>query len=397
MKTAGNKKLWAIHSWVGLYFGIIIAILSVSGAAALFKDEFDHLLNPRLHYVTERGPHVSLTATAQRLQAANPDYNFQVINLPQRPDGTWELMFYKNQKGALDTENKQIHVNPYTGEVLGERDYYKSFAFFLRNLHVRLYESNWGRQIVGLAGIALFIISLTGLLIYGSFMKKQAFAAIRTKNIRVFVADWHKLIGIVALAFNLMIAGTGAWLGLQPKLMKWVGMKTPNEVALPTPFTKEADQALPVDYNQALRVAQGAFPDLVPASISSSTSGEGIVEISGDIRGQVVEKHVNKLMLDKVTGREVARYDVRQGSLGGKFYFLQEALHFGDFGGLLLKLLYCLFALTSGILSITGFVIYLKRNEKKLPSRVAEPVGASGADRRQPTGARRAVRARHAA
>ncbi len=57
--------------------GIIIAILSVSGAAALFKDEFDHLLNPRLHYVTERGPHVSLTATAQRLQAANPDYNFQ--------------------------------------------------------------------------------------------------------------------------------------------------------------------------------------------------------------------------------------------------------------------------------------------------------------------------------
>jgi uncharacterized iron-regulated membrane protein len=134
----------------------------------------------------------------------------------------------------------------------------------------------------------------------------------------------------------------------------------------------------------------------MPATISPSTTGEGIVEISGDIRGQVVEKHINKLMLDKVSGREVARYDVRQGTLGGKFYFLQEALHFGDFGGLLLKLVYCLFALTSGILSITGFVIYLKRNEKKLPTRVVEPFGAC-ADPGRPARASRAVRARHAA
>ncbi len=43
----------------------------------------------------------------------------------------------------------------------------------------------------------------------------------------------------------------------------------------------------------------------------------------------------------------------------------QEALHFGDFGGLPLKVLYALLGLTSGFLSISGFVVFLFRRKKK--------------------------------
>src|SRR3546814_13544545 len=89
-------------------------------------------------------------------------------------------------------------------------------------MHVRLYEGNWGQQLVGIGGLALAVVAITGLMIYGNFMKRQVWPAVRNrKNIRIVMADWHKLIGISPLAFTLVIALTGAWLGLQPRRMNW--------------------------------------------------------------------------------------------------------------------------------------------------------------------------------
>ncbi|MGO3164539.1 MAG: PepSY domain-containing protein, partial [Sphingobacteriaceae bacterium] len=46
-------------------------------------------------------------------------------------------------------------------------------------------------------------------------------------------------------------------------------------------------------------------------------------------------------------------------------YYVQEALHFGNFGGIGLKILYAFLGLTSGFLSISGFVVFLYRKNKK--------------------------------
>ena len=40
-----QKKMWSIHNWVGLYAGVVIAILSITGVVALFKTEIDEFVN----------------------------------------------------------------------------------------------------------------------------------------------------------------------------------------------------------------------------------------------------------------------------------------------------------------------------------------------------------------
>ena len=152
-----NKNfIWKIHNWLGLYTGIIIVFLSITGAAALFRPEIDRLLNPELTKVAD-----------------------------------------STEKASLNLIAPIIFLN--------KRNYFKSFSYFLRNIHVRFYEAYYGRQIVGLAGIALFLSTITGLLIYGKFMKKQPFGKIRKSKLRITQADIHKLVGISTLAFNLMI------------------------------------------------------------------------------------------------------------------------------------------------------------------------------------------------
>jgi uncharacterized iron-regulated membrane protein len=42
-------------------------------------------------------------------------------------------------------------------------------------------------------------------------------------------------------------------------------------------------------------------------------------------------------------------------------------LHFGNWGGMVVKVLYFLFGLTPALLSITGFVIWMRQSGKRQP------------------------------
>src|SRR5690606_39042448 len=189
------------------------------------------------------------------------------------------------------------------------------------------------------------------------------------KNIRLVMADWHKLIGISALAFNLVIALTRAWLGLQPWLMTWLDISVPNRHVATPVMDPAADRLLAVDWPAVLDAAKEEFPDLQPKRIVPSTNGSATVTISGNISGAIYERDINYVVLSKTNRQALFRYDVRQQPFGHKFYFIQEALHFGEFGGLWLKAFYALLGLTSGFLSISGFVIYQFRRKKQKPQK----------------------------
>ncbi|MEM1411595.1 MAG: PepSY-associated TM helix domain-containing protein [Pseudomonadota bacterium] len=363
-KRGLNKQLWAIHSWVGLYAGVVIATLSLTGVTALFIPEIDRLINGDKFHVEPSGPLQPVAGVIEQLAEEHGPENLLVVFPPTEPDDTWLLRFF--QRDGIHVSQPDFFIDPYAAEVIAERDYMRSLAHFLRQIHVRLFESQFGRQIVGIAGIALLLSTLTGFLIYGRFMKKQLFGAIRAGKPRVVLADWHKLIGVATLAFNLMIAITGAWLGLQVYLQPvLVGDRPGAYRATEKPLEAEADAAFVVNYDEVLTTSRALFPELVPKVITPSRDGARTLRVAGDIPGQAYERNSFILTLDKEDLSEVHRYDIRQAGAGAKLFYLQESMHFGDYGGLLLKFVYAFFGLTSGFLSLAGFVVYLERTAKK--------------------------------
>lgn len=358
-----QKKIWAIHHWVGFYWGVVIAILSVTGALVLFKVEIDRALNPQLFRVAPGKERVAISPVVERIKKAHPGLDFFQLEMSERPEDSWILRF-TNYERRLFPIQQEFFIDPYSGELLGERNKYETFAYFLRNIHVRLYEVFWGRQIVGLAGIALLISTISGFWIYGRFMKRQAFGTLRGKKLRLYMADWHKLIGISALAFNLVIAITGGWLGLQPSLQKWLSIERPNSYqGEDFPLDEKADRNYALNYDSALLYARRYFPELIVHSIRPSSDGSRTVQVTGDVPGAIYERYSQKVVLDKKDYRPKWKYDIREAGWGSKLFFVQEALHFGDFGGTALKLVYFLLGMSSGFLSLSGFIIYLKRSE----------------------------------
>ena len=247
-------------------------------------------------------------------------------------------------------------------KLLGSRNHQNSVANYLRQIHVRLYEGNWGRYLVGLAGICFVVVTITGLMIYGNFMKRQRFPEVRNeRGLRIMLADWHKLLGIAALAFNLVIALTGTWLGLQG----WFKVKNPAQYKAPSIMSKKADLNTTINWQDALASSARNFPGLLPRYAVSSDDGSGTVSFFGNIKGQIYERNINKLVLSKSTLEPLFKYDIREKPFLHKFYFVQEALHFGDYGGIALKILYAALGLIASFLAISGFIIYFFRTEKK--------------------------------
>ncbi|ETZ22743.1 PepSY domain-containing protein [Pedobacter sp. V48] len=365
----GHNLLWKIHHWAGLYTGIVIGILCFTGAVAVFIPEIDGWVQRRYYSVytasqaTPALPKIDNSFAEAKKQY--PKMSGLLIEMPDKPGGIATFSFAVKGKDKQSSQSYSLFVDPVQDKILGSRDRQNSLANYLRQMHVRLYEGFWGRQLVGLAGVAFIIVTITGFLIYGNFMKKQPYPKIRKKNLRILLADWHKILGISALAFNFVIACSGAWLGLQPKLMQWFNIEAPNDFKAEVIMDKKEDAVIAVHWDTIFKVAKQEFPDLRPGYVRASEDGTATIEIHGSVDGQIYERNINSLVISKTTYKPLFKCDISRASFRDKFYSVQEALHFGDFGGLGLKILYAVLGLTSAFLSISGFVVYLYRTDKK--------------------------------
>jgi len=367
-----QKLLWRVHHWAGFYAGVFIIVLSVSGALAVYLPEIDYGSNRDLFTVPvgeSTQPLNAVVASAvEEYGATSPSNYLSYVRLPEGPGQTIICRFITDAPELSGVQRQfqyrfdDVFVDPYTLAITGTRDYLKSFAYYLRQFHVRLLDGIWGRQIVGLFGAALFVSVVTGLLIYGNFMRKRRFGQLQTRNARTLSADLHKYIGVTALVFNIVIAATGAWLGLQPVFLQMGVVEVPNRAYdAEEKLTAETDVAYPVDYDGVLAKTGQVFPDMVPKRIHPSHDGTRKVEVYGDVPGMIYERNIQKVVLDKETHEVLFVYDARKGGAVDMLYYIQEALHFGDYGGQPVKLLYCLLGVTSGGLAMSGLVITLWR------------------------------------
>ncbi|MEM9687698.1 MAG: PepSY-associated TM helix domain-containing protein, partial [Bacteroidota bacterium] len=121
-KTGTKNLVWRIHSWAGLYAGVIIAFLSITGAAALFRFEFDQTLNSGLRKTEEVGNWAVMDYVIHPIIKAHPDKQLFEIELPKQKKGTWNIRLTPKEKSKLYPVIWEVFVDPYSGKVLGERN-----------------------------------------------------------------------------------------------------------------------------------------------------------------------------------------------------------------------------------------------------------------------------------
>lgn len=345
-----TRTLFVIHKWTGLVSGLLLFVVCLSGAVAVFKAEIDWLITPAKRVKAQEIP-ASIDAV---LRAAGP--NVSGVVFPSEPDVAYTAYAGK----------RHVFIDPYTAKVTGWREG-ETVANVIRQLHARFYFFGWqGRVFVGVLGLTLTISAITGLVIYAPFMRGVWAQGLRWWQIRkgwqLAWSDWHKLIGITSIAFNLLLGVTGAVLGLE-NLTRY----TPrlDQAVHPRPQAKSAPREMQmIGGDAAIAAAKRAMPDLVPTSLLLPSKFSGHYTIYGNITGHFAREAANFICIDAYDGSVLQVHDSRLVSTGVRAYDWAEPLHFGRFGKTIMTL-YVLLGLAGSFLSVSGFVLWLIKRRSK--------------------------------
>jgi uncharacterized iron-regulated membrane protein len=220
---------------------------------------------------------------------------------------------------------------------------------------------------------------------------KELFTLRWGRSARVVTADVHRVVGVWALGFHVLIAFTGAWLGLAPVFERGYAYLARAQQP-PQRMESALEPAVPLSLDRLLEQARRDVPDLRVQAILLSKRGrpDASVRLSGQLENSVLTGV--SLTYSAATGALLDRHDPREAGLLRYVEGFMEPLHFGNFGGVVLAWLYFLLGLTPAALALSGTLVWLER--RKLEARAAQAVAAE-APRAADTGAPRATTRQH--
>lgn len=353
-----RKRLWQFHSWLGLVAGLGLIVIGLTGGLLVFHDEIEAVLNPELVRVEPDA--------AGRLPAA--ELLVQVNRqLPEHEVAGW--LFHHDDPRHADFLYVRKHgspewfvatLDPYTGQVLANpRSGDATFSGWILELHYTFLADHTGTFIAGLLGLGLFLLGVTGIYLYRAFWKNLlTFRWNRSR--RIFFSDTHKFIGITSVAFNLILGFTGAWWNLTHVIGHWVAGPDDEK---PAPAVRLYAEPLNLD---ALIADSGErIPGYRAAYVSIPWDNGHPITFYGAAPGHFLTgPYGSTVSYDAQSHTFIAAHDIRRAGLWANIADTFTPLHYGTFGGLPIKILWCLGGLTPGALAITGFCLWRLRRRK---------------------------------
>ncbi|MBN8824330.1 MULTISPECIES: PepSY domain-containing protein [unclassified Spirosoma] len=359
-----TRSLFTLHSWLGLFTGIFLFLLGLSGSVLVFRHELDQVANREVLTVKLPTQVVAnpLTRCYQTILSRYPNLDgIAWLNPDAGPTEAYDFRLYLNDTQLLTYDLGLISFNPYTGTIVREGksiDFSPSIIEWLFQFHFSFQLGMPGAALTALFGLTMLGSLLTGLVIYRKMIWRVLTlrSRINRKNWRTISSDLHRQVGVWSLLLNAVIFFTGFWMNLfafEPKT--WQAELT--QTRLNTPMALTADGL----YQQARRL----MPDLEPSYVYLPTQPERKFRVSGPLKGQwALWGAGNAVILDQQTGKLVQIRRLSELPVAKRLESAFFPLHVGNYGGLPVKIVYVLIGLTPGILAITGFLLWWRRARK---------------------------------
>lgn len=356
-----KRRLFILHSWLGLIAALGLIIVGLSGSILVFHDEIDRAMSPAQVVVTPtpagRLPYDTLLSGVRK---AHPGHVVTGWSLGDAPDKADQL--YLVPAGTSDWTF--VRLNPYTGELLTTpASSSQTFTGWLLELHYSFFADHAGLLIVGLFAVLLCLLGVTGVWLYRGFWK--TFFTLRwDRSARIFFSDTHKMIGITTVAFNLILGFTGAWWNLTHLFHHLVEDGGFAE----EPKITQTYESTALSLDELAGKARTTLPEYQPGYISLPTSEKDFIMIYGGLEsdGPFRSGYGCTATFDRTSGEMTDLTNVAEAGLWTQVLDSFTPLHYGTFGGLFVKILWSLGGLAPGILSITGVLMWYSR---KFPKR----------------------------
>jgi uncharacterized iron-regulated membrane protein len=367
MKAQTIKTWFHIHKWSSLICTVFLLMLCITGLPLIFTHEIDDYFGAGTEPPAIPGATTSLNKDVI-LQAALAEKPGKVIKYI-----FWDVKEHPNQMflTLADSTEAPIEEDHYltmdvrTAKVLDAIPNELNFMLVMYYLHVEMLAGLPGKLFLGLMGILYILAIVSGVVLYAPIMKRFNFGMIRTeKSNRVRWLDMHNMLGIVTLAWVTVVGLTGVINTLaDPALDLWREGQLAEMVA--EYKDKPAAKGNLASIEDAVEQAKKAAPDLdvsfiaYPGTLYSSKHHYAVYMIGTT---PLTSRIIQPALVDASTGELT---DMRPMPWYLNTIYLSQPFHFGDYGGIPLKILWAVFDIAAIIVLISGLYLWFARRKAK--------------------------------
>ncbi|RZM20755.1 MAG: PepSY domain-containing protein [Pedobacter sp.] len=367
MKALTIKRWFNVHKWTSLICTIFLLMLCLTGLPLIFYEEIDHLLGKEIELpaVAPGTQKLSMDATLEEALKHVPVKALKYIGWDaDHHPGQMFVTVADSSEAPIEADH-YLTMNEYTGKVLDSPPNEMDFMLIMYYLHVEMLAGIPGKLFLGLMGLLFFVAIVSGIVLYGPIMKRYDFGMIRTeKSSRLRWLDLHNLLGIVTLAWASVVGLTGVINTLaDPAIDQWRASQLAEMVAAYKDRPKVAGTLSSLD--AALKTAKAAAPGMdvsfvaYPGTLYSSKHHYAVYLVGNT---PLTSRIIKPALIDAKTGELT---DIRDMPWYLNTIFISQPFHFGDYGGMPMKILWAIFDIATIIVLISGIYLWLARRKAK--------------------------------
>jgi len=367
--SARLRRIWLnIHLWLGLGLALLLVPIGLSGSLLVWHDHVDALINPS-RYAVSSGPAASPSILLASATKALDGFQPTVVRLPEG-SGWPATVMAREMRGPNATGRPRfmiVYLDPPTGKVLDAVEARTTLINFLHRFHENLTIPEYnGRSIVGWVGVAMLILSLSGIYLWwprnAGFVKGLRWTRGPTLSLNL-----HHTLGFWISIPLAVVSLTGIYLGFPQQgrdLLSTVAPMTPRAGG---GFNQPLARQTNLNIDAAAAAAIAAEPGRTPAAIFFPPQQNPAWRI------QMRSGHSDDLSTVMVDDRSGTANKVTPLS-GDRIAFWIRWIHEGSNAGMLWRVLVFLTGVFPTIFAVTGLFIWLRKRGVRQQGRRVEGV-----------------------
>ncbi|SMH47202.1 PepSY-associated TM helix domain-containing protein [Azospirillum agricola] len=378
-----------VHSWTGIVTGLILFIAFYAGALTMFKEPLERWVTPPsavTPLALERADELIAATLALRPNAAR-DFTLAL----EHGDGgvageqplrlTWESMRY-------DPAPWSATLQP-DGTVGIEQLDPSGVGMLVDIVHRTVGvpgDLDIGTMVTGVAS-ALYVVALvSGVIVLLPSLVKDFLVLRVGRNLKRMWLDAHNIVGIVSLPFHIVIALSAVVFGLHDQIYDALdeavyGGRMRTVMMESSPFRavrKDPQPAAMLPPIEFLARAKALSPDFIPVRLEyhDANTRSATVRVWGHDPRRLVRREGFVLM--SATSGAVIDTEYMPGHQGSWSAMVSAffALHFGSFGGGVVRWTYFLLGLAGAFLFYSGNLLWIE-SRRRTERRAGGPVAQS--------------------
>jgi uncharacterized iron-regulated membrane protein len=359
--TARMVRRWyRIHKWTSLICTTFLLMACITGLLLVFQDELEPLLEP--HAAPAAVPAGTPDASLERMVAEARTHfpGLRPLYVAYDDDEPRVFVTLASSLDPKPSEVQSLVFDRHTGKTLEALSPGKTVLSACLQLHREIFAGVTGELVMALMGLLFVVALVSGAVVYGPFMRRLNFGTVRSRGSRrVHWFDLHNLIGIVTMTWACVVGATGFLNGLSTPLFGLWRMQ-----AMPALLAPYHGKPAPAHLASVDAVVAAATSSLPGMTISSVTFPNGILAsplhyvVWTKGKSPVTSRLFTPALIDAETGQLSA---IRPLPWYLRAIEISRPLHFGDYGGLPLKIIWALFDIALIAVLLSGIYLWLSR------------------------------------